>query len=130
MCIRDRVWGALGEQGPGCRDTPHRAGALATAIWLAFSGVVLSTLVSECFLSIENQREETQLVVLLVPTHANALAASHSSAGLQAQDKIAVPYANGMLELAEERDNLDEVHKDLMTLQVRFAVHFQGSASK
>jgi F0F1-type ATP synthase delta subunit len=37
---------------------------------------------------------------------------------VQAQDKISVPYANGMLELAQERGNVDEVHKDLMTLQV------------
>lgn len=38
---------------------------------------------------------------------------------MQAQDKVAVPYANGILELAQERENLDEVHKDLMTLQVQ-----------
>ena len=38
---------------------------------------------------------------------------------MQAQDKISVPYANGILELAQERENLNEVHKDLMTLQVQ-----------
>jgi F0F1-type ATP synthase delta subunit len=37
---------------------------------------------------------------------------------MQAQDKVAQPYANGMLELAQERGNVDEVHQDLMTLQV------------
>lgn len=35
---------------------------------------------------------------------------------------MAVPYANGILELAQERDNLDEVHKDLMTLQAMMVV--------
>eukprot|EP00892_Ulva_mutabilis_P008997 jgi/Ulvmu1/646/UM010_0016.1 len=35
----------------------------------------------------------------------------------RAQDAVATPYANGILELACERDILDDVHKDLMSLQ-------------
>lgn len=31
---------------------------------------------------------------------------------------VATPYANGILELARERSILDDVHKDLMGLQV------------
>lgn len=40
---------------------------------------------------------------------------------VQAQDAVATPYANGILELASERDILDDVHKDLMGLQVCFS---------
>lgn len=35
----------------------------------------------------------------------------------RAQDAVATPYANGILELACEREILDDVHKDLMGLQ-------------
>lgn len=41
-----------------------------------------------------------------------------TSSCAQAQDAVATPYANGILELACEREILDDVHKDLMGLQV------------
>jgi hypothetical protein len=37
---------------------------------------------------------------------------------LQVEDSVAGPYAAGILELAQERDILDEVYGDLMGLQV------------
>jgi hypothetical protein len=42
---------------------------------------------------------------------------------------VAAPYANGLLELANERKIVDDVHKDLMTLQARFSVRVSGPCS-
>lgn len=47
----------------------------------------------------------------------------------QAQDAVATPYANGILDLATERDILDDVHKDLMGLQAMMSAG-EGSDSK
>lgn len=38
---------------------------------------------------------------------------------VQAADDVAIPYAAGILDLAQERNILDNVYNDLMGLQVR-----------
>ena len=90
---------------------------MSTAALSAFSGIVLSPSID--IYVFPRTRASERSVIDGPPPRASWGEHFHSSTRLQAQDKIAVPYANGMLELAQERDNLDEVHKDLMTLQVR-----------
>ena len=48
-----------------------------------------------------------------------------TDACLQVEDSVAGPYAAGILELAQERNIVDNVYNDLMALQVCFLQHLR-----